>query len=97
MEKDVIINNDLDEAPKTGDWGYAHPQIDAEKCIGCSNCVPFCPDACIAMRKRKKNEASKTSENFKNKPISDFDLEFCKGCGVCAQVCPTKAIAMKNK
>lgn len=97
MEEGAIIKNDLKKAPKTGDWRYMHPEVDAKKCIGCSTCVPFCPDACIEMRKRTEDERKLTPDNVKEKDIVDFDYDFCKGCGVCASVCPVKAITMKKQ
>lgn len=96
MEEGAIIENDIKKAPKTGDWRYMRPKVDASKCIGCSTCVPFCPDACIEMRKRTDAEIEMTPDKFKEKEIVDFDYDFCKGCGVCASVCPVKAISMRK-
>lgn len=96
MEEGSIIKNDINKAPKTGDWGFIHPHVEASKCIGCETCVPYCPDACIEMKDRNKAELLETPENFKKKQITEFDREFCKGCGVCAAVCPVKAITMKK-
>ena len=35
------------EENKTGSWRSFRPVIDEKKCIGCGNCVNFCPDDCI--------------------------------------------------
>lgn len=86
MEKGAIIKHDIKKSPRTGSWRYMKPEVDKEKCIGCATCVPFCPDACIEMKKHKNDKKDK----------ADIDYEFCKGCGVCAQVCPVKAITMKK-
>jgi len=86
-EHGAIIKHDQKKAPKTGAWRYMHPEVDKEKCIGCGSCVPFCPDACIEMKKHKEGQRDK----------ADVDYEYCKGCGVCAEVCPVKAITMKKK
>ncbi|EKE10972.1 MAG: pyruvate synthase delta chain [uncultured bacterium] len=86
MEKGATIKHELSKAAKTGDWRYVKPEVDKEKCIGCSTCVPFCPEASIVMKSHKEGQKSK----------ADIDYEFCKGCGVCEQVCPVKAILMKK-
>lgn len=65
---------------KTGSWRTTkRPKLDAEKCIGCQQCVFICPEASIRMNENKKAE---------------IDYDFCKGCGLCAGVCPVKAIEM---
>lgn len=84
MERGAVIKHNIEKAPKTGDWRYMKPVVDKEKCIGCSTCVPFCPDASIEMKAYKEGEKDK----------ADIDYDFCKGCGVCAQVCPAKVITM---
>ena len=84
MEEGAIIKHDIKKAPRTGDWRYMKPEVDKAKCIGCSTCVPFCPEAVIEMKEWKKGEKDKV----------DIDYEYCKGCGVCAEVCPVKAIRM---
>jgi len=79
-ELGAIIKHDQKKAPKTGSWRYMKPEVDKTKCIGCSTCVPYCPEAAIEVRDKK----------------AEIDFEYCKGCGVCAQVCPVKAIIMKK-
>ncbi|MDR3559779.1 MAG: 4Fe-4S binding protein [Candidatus Pacebacteria bacterium] len=81
MEHGAVIKHDLKKGPKTGAWRYMHPEVDKSKCIGCSTCVPFCPEASIEMKDKK----------------AEIDYDYCKGCGVCAEVCPVKAILMKKK
>jgi 2-oxoacid:acceptor oxidoreductase delta subunit (pyruvate/2-ketoisovalerate family) len=87
MEKGAVISHNIKKAPKTGDWRYVKPVVDKEKCIGCTTCVPFCPEACMTMKLHREGEKNKV----------DVDYDFCKGCGVCAQVCPVKAIMMKKE
>ncbi|NTU66579.1 MAG: 4Fe-4S binding protein [Candidatus Moranbacteria bacterium] len=86
-KREIAIKHDIKKAPKTGNWRYMRPEVDKEKCIGCTTCVPFCPDVSIEMKKWKDGEKDK----------ADIDYDFCKGCGVCADVCPVKAIRMLKK
>jgi len=86
-----VIKNNLDKAPKTGDWKYLSPGVDAEKCIGCGTCVLFCPEAAIRLRENKHPGKNKNS-----KGIASIDMDWCKGCGVCAVECPSRAIIMKK-
>lgn len=86
-----VLKNDLSKAPKTGDWKYLSPEVNAEKCIGCGTCVMFCPEACIKLRENKYPGKNKNS-----KGIASINMDWCKGCGVCAVECPTKAIMMKK-
>jgi pyruvate ferredoxin oxidoreductase delta subunit len=87
MEKGAVIRHNIKKAAKTGDWSYMVPIIDKVKCIGCSTCTEFCPEATINMQKEKNG----------NKKRAEVDYYFCKGCGVCTTVCPVKAIIMKKK
>lgn len=96
MERGAIIKHDISKSPKTGDWRYAKPEIDAAKCIGCKTCVPHCPEAVMEMRARTAQEIEISSKIGKEKELVEVDFDFCKGCGVCAQVCPVKAIFMRK-
>lgn len=96
MEKGAIIKHDIKKAPKTGNWRYMKPEVDAAKCIGCQTCVPYCPEACIEMKRRSKRQMDLAPNAANGKPIAAIDYEYCKGCGVCAQVCPVKAILMRK-
>lgn len=53
---------------------------DANKCIGCSECVKACPQGALEL----------TEEGIVT------DSEACDLCGICAEVCPTKAIEMSG-
>ncbi len=58
-------------------------KINGEKCIGCGNCVPFCPVGCMSVTDKKVV----------------IDVEECVDCGVCkrADVCPVDAIFMPKE
>ncbi|MDO8529539.1 MAG: 4Fe-4S binding protein [bacterium] len=86
---DSVIKHNLDKAPKTGEWRYMSPEVDAEKCLGCGTCVLFCPEAAIKLRPNVHPEKNKNS-----KGVASIDYDWCKGCGVCAVECPKKAIKM---
>jgi len=74
---------------KTGNWREWHyPQIDHQKCIGCSLCEQVCPEG-ICFSSGEKNSAGKI--------FFEKDLDWCKGCGICAAVCPAKAITMREE
>jgi pyruvate ferredoxin oxidoreductase delta subunit len=90
-EISASIKHDITKAPKTGNWRYAAPVVDKEKCIGCGTCVKFCPEACIELINNEKQELP---ARHATRSVAGVDYEWCKGCGVCAQVCPVKAIIM---
>jgi len=87
MEKGGIIKHDPKNTPKTGDWRFMKPEVDASKCIGCGTCVEHFPEAVMELIAKG---------DYDKKKIVDIDFEYCKGCGVCATVCPAKAIIMKK-
>ncbi|OGI29674.1 MAG: hypothetical protein A2288_00995 [Candidatus Moranbacteria bacterium RIFOXYA12_FULL_44_15] len=98
MEEGAIIKHDIKKAPRTGDWRYMKPEVDKNKCIGCSTCVPFCPEAAITVERGTQNaeRSGKKRSTIRDPRYASIDYEYCKGCGVCAEVCPTKAILMKK-
>jgi len=58
-------------------------RIDREKCIGCQECVDFCPMSCMS----------------EQDGVVVIDQQECVECGVClrAGVCPTEAIYMPEE
>ena len=65
---------------KTGEWRSDVPVWAQDKCKQCLLCAPYCPDASIPVKDRKR---------------MDFDFDHCKGCGICAEICPFHAIHME--
>ncbi|OGC21408.1 4Fe-4S ferredoxin [candidate division WOR-1 bacterium RIFOXYB2_FULL_42_35] len=57
-------------------------KIDADKCNGCGNCIPNCPEGAIQMI------------DGKARLISDL---FCDGLGVCLGTCPVGAIEVEER
>lgn len=101
MEEGAIIKHNIKNAPKTGDWRFMHPQINEDKCTGCTTCNQYCPEACMFMEEKVDanlwgNEEGAEEKKKKIKKIAKIDYDYCKGCGVCAEVCPVKAIVMKK-
>ena len=79
IEKGGRLKAGTSEEYKTGSWRSSKPYWDSKRCIQCMICIQQCPDDCIPMKNKKREE-------------TDFD--FCKGCGICMQVCPVKCIKM---
>ncbi len=55
------------------------PQVKAEECIGCGECVAHCSQEALALADEK----------------ATIDTERCIGCGECILICPNEAIAIK--
>ncbi len=84
VEFGAVIENDPKVYSKTGEWRDQLPLV-SEKCIGCGNCVEFCPEAAIEI------------VVVKGKKKAVIDYQYCKGCGICSEICPLKAINMEQK
>jgi ferredoxin len=57
-------------------------QIDAERCNGCGNCIPNCPEGALQMI------------DGKARLVSDL---FCDGLGACIGECPVGAIRIEER
>ncbi len=57
-------------------------KIDADKCTGCGDCIPNCPEGAIQLI------------DGKARLISDL---FCDGLGACIGTCPVDAIAIEER
>ncbi|MGA2763210.1 MAG: 4Fe-4S binding protein [Spirochaetia bacterium] len=63
------------------------PEIDRERCKGCTLCVNACPEKIISM--------SKDEFNRQGLPFSVcFDESRCTACMSCAIICPDSAITV---
>ena len=63
------------------------PEIDRERCKGCTLCVGACPEKIISM--------SKDDFNRQGLPFAVcFDESRCTACLSCAIICPDSAITI---
>ncbi|MGA2641822.1 MAG: 4Fe-4S binding protein [Spirochaetia bacterium] len=61
------------------------PEIDRERCKGCTLCIGSCPEKILAM--------SRDSFNRQGVPYPEcFDESRCTACLSCAIICPDMAI-----
>lgn len=52
------------------------PQVNAQKCVACQECIRYCPESAIALKKGK----------------AFIDQQKCIGCGECIAVCRFEAV-----
>jgi len=57
------------------------PEVDAEKCVGCGECVEICPVEVYELKDEKSVVAKE---------------EECLGCESCVEVCEQKAITVSE-
>jgi len=63
------------------------PEINRERCKGCTLCVGACPEKIIAMSKQEFNR--------QGLPFAEcFDESRCTACMSCAIICPDSAITV---
>jgi uncharacterized Fe-S center protein len=58
------------------------PDIIAKKCVGCGECVKWCPTDSLSLEKR----------DGRDEPLSVLNPKTCIGCGECVVTCPYEAI-----
>lgn len=61
-------------------------KIDEEKCNGCGNCIPACPEQAI--------QIVDTPEGPKARLVKEF---YCDGLGACLGSCPTGALTIEER
>jgi len=61
-------------------------KIDEEKCNGCGECIPSCPEQAI--------QIVDTSEGKKARLVKEF---YCDGLGACLGSCPTGALTIEER
>ena len=57
-----------------------------ERCTGCSTCAQACPDGCILVHTKERDDGSYLVERY------EIDFRLCMYCGLCCEACPYEAI-----
>ncbi len=83
--------------------------VDEEKCTGCGECIPNCPEGALQIIDGKARLVSDlfcdglgacvghcpVDAMTLEDDIAVVDEQWCIGCGVCATVCPSDALKLK--
>jgi NAD-dependent dihydropyrimidine dehydrogenase PreA subunit len=69
-------------------------RIDKEKCVGCGECLPYCPVKAITLKRRK----GRLTEDEQSRDFAEIDFDECVECSNCLRFadCPTGAIYQKE-
>ncbi|MEE8336582.1 MAG: NADH-quinone oxidoreductase subunit I [Dehalococcoidia bacterium] len=57
-----------------------------ERCTGCSTCAQACPDGCILVETRPRDDGTMEIVRY------EIDFRICMYCGLCTEACPYQAI-----
>ncbi len=66
--------------------------VDAEKCVGCRNCLKISCPAISWVPREELPEEIRSKKKEKIKGVVKIDPLFCPGCGLCYQICKVGAI-----
>jgi len=66
------------------------PEIDAEKCNGCGNCVDVCPVEAMTL-------ISANNPHKNKQKTARLEKDLCLGCGVCVDACTKEGISLKSR
>ncbi len=66
------------------------PEVSAEDCTGCGQCVNVCPVEAMALVSAHNPAKPKQKQ-------ARVNADICLGCGVCARVCDTGGITMRAR
>ena len=75
------------------------PEIDEEKCVGCSACTKVCPRNLLEIRDKGHNKGRiyVACSNKEKGVIARRNCAVaCIGCGKCVKICKSKAIIIEN-
>lgn len=78
--KSILVCNENNQSNLEDSMGY-NVIVEAEKCVGCGECVDVCPVEVYEMKEGKSD------------PVSP---EECLGCESCVEVCETSAITVEE-
>ena len=67
------------------------PVVDYSGCVGCGECVTFCPFSCLEL-----SLTGMDRYNTRYPALTGKGNEDCTSCGICAAKCPIGVITMEN-
>ena len=69
-------------------------RIDQEKCLGCGECLAYCPVKAITLNRRRRRSA----EGEQTRDFAEIDFDECVECSNCLRFadCPTDAISQQE-